>query len=247
MDSDKEIAIELRGVDISAGSRLLMAGVGAILRRATLCALIGRNGAGKSTLLHAIAGLRPIRGGQILVGGRDLRELDRRELARQVAVVTTERIRVPSLSCRDIVAMGRAPYTNWMGHIQAVDREIVDAALESVGMADYARRPMTTMSDGECQRVMIARAIAQDTPVILLDEPTSFLDMPGRYALAELLGSLVRDRGKAILFSTHELDIASRTTDRTWIIDTPALVDVASADLVGQGYINRIFQIPVLP
>lgn len=243
MDSDTKNAIELRGLTVGVGERILLAGVDASLPAGTLCALIGRNGAGKSTLLRCLAGLDRPRGGAVLIGGTDIARLDPRSLACTVAFVNTERVRVPSLSCRDIVAMGRAPYTNWFGRMQASDRETVDRALELVGMQDYASRAMTTMSDGECQRVMIARAIAQDTPVILLDEPTSFLDMPGRYALAELLGRLVAREGKTILFSTHELDIASRATGRTWVIDSPRLLDLPSERLVEDGHIERIFGI----
>ena len=127
--------------------------------------------------------------------------------------------------------------------MQAADHEAVDSALATVGMSDFADRLISTLSDGECQRVMIARAIAQDAPVILLDEPTSFLDMPGRYELAELLRSLTAGSGKTILFSTHELDIASRLTDDTWIIDAGELIAVRSADFVSQGYVQRIFGI----
>lgn len=243
MDSDKKIMVELRDLCVRAGERVLIESANVALRAGTLCALVGRNGSGKSTLLRTICGLRPATGGEVMIGGRELRRLSPRELARTVAFVNTERVRVPSLTCRDIVAMGRAPYTNWVGRMQASDREIVDHALETVGMAGFGGRALTTMSDGECQRVMIARAIAQATPVILLDEPTSFLDMPGRYSLARLLGELTATEGKTVLFSTHELDIASDMTGETWIIDTPRLLDVESGRLVTDGYISRIFGI----
>jgi iron complex transport system ATP-binding protein len=141
------------------------------------------------------------------------------------------------------VALGRAPYTNWIGRLQAVDREIVADALAKVGMSDFARKTMDRMSDGECQRVMIARALAQQTPVILLDEPTAFLDMPNRYELCRLLQRLAHDEQKAIIFSTHELDIASKMCDAIALIDTPTLLNQPSAEMVASGAIERLFGI----
>lgn len=162
--------------------------------------MLGRNGSGKSTLLRTIAGLGKIKGGNILIDGKVLACLKPDELARTVSFVTTEKIRIPNLKCRDIVALGRAPYTNWIGRLQARDEEIVDGALELLGMSEYADRTMDQMSDGECQRIMIARALAQDTPVILLDEPTSFLDLPNRYELGILLRDLAHRQNKCVFF-----------------------------------------------
>ena len=164
------------------------------------------------------------------------------DLAKTIAFVNTERTRIANLRCQDVVATGRAPYTNWIGHLQEIDKEIVFRALASVGMSDYAQRTMDTMSDGECQRVMIARALAQDTPTILLDEPTSFLDMPNRYELVALLRHLAHDEGKCVLFSTHELDIAMLLCDSIALLDRPALRCMPTEDMRGSGYIDRLFQ-----
>lgn len=142
-------------------------------------------------------------------------------MAKTLAFVTTERTRIANLKCKDVVAIGRAPYTNWIGKMQEADKEIVMRSLASVGMEAYAERTMDKMSDGECQRIMIARALAQDTSIILLDEPTSFLDMPNRYELCTLLARLAHDEGKCILFSTHELDIALSLADAIALIDPP--------------------------
>ena len=162
-------------------------------------------------------------------------------LAATVAFVTTERVRIPNLRCRDVVALGRAPYTNWIGRMQPEDACIVERSLRSVGMAEYAGRTMDRMSDGECQRVMIARARAQQTPVILLDEPTSFLDLPNRYELCTLLGRLARDEGKCILFSTHELDIALTLCDSVALLDPPRLHHLPTAEMIRSGHIERLF------
>ena len=125
-----------------------------------------------------------------------------------------------------MVALGRAPYTNWLGLLQPEDRKIVDNAIQLVGMSGYAEKTMDKMSDGECQRIMIARALAQDTPVILLDEPTAFLDLPNRYELCLLLKKLAQEEGKCILFSTHDLDIALSLCDSIMLIDNPYMYPI---------------------
>lgn len=234
--------IELKDFAIGYDGRTLLAGANATFKDGRLTALIGRNGTGKSTLLRAIAGLNPHYSGTVLLEGRDLRKMLPGETAKTLAFVNTERVRIANLRCEDVVAIGRALYTNWMGRIQDADREIVARSLEAVGMSDYARRTMDTMSDGECQRIMIARALAQDTPIILLDEPTSFLDMPNRYELVTLLRRLSHDAGKCIVFSTHELDIAMQLCDSIALIDTPQLHCLPTPEMRASGHIERLFQ-----
>lgn len=216
--------IQLRDFSIGYKGRQLLAGVNASFGRGRLTALIGRNGSGKSTLLRAMAALPgAAHSGSISIDGRDIADVARHSLARTLAFVATGRTRIACMRCVDVVAMGRAPYTNWIGRMQPADEEAVMGALEAVGMASYAGRMMDSMSDGECQRVMIARALAQDTPVILLDEPTSFLDVPNRHELCALLARLAHDGGRCIVFSTHELDIALRRADDIALIAPPSL------------------------
>lgn len=164
-------------------------------------------------------------------------------MARRLAFVNTERTRIPNLRCRDVVAMGRAPYTNWIGRLSENDALAVDDALRAINMQDYADRTMDRMSDGECQRIMIARALAQDTPNILLDEPTSFLDLPNRYRLVELLGELAHSRNKCIIFSTHELDIALRRTDRIALLADCTLTNLTAEEMNESGLIPDKFGI----
>ena len=235
--------IRLENISLGYGARRLLEGVTTHFEAGTLTALIGRNGAGKSTLLRALAGLEPLQAGAITIGGTPIAELDGAEAARRVAFVATDKVRIANLPCEDLVALGRAPYTNWIGRLQDVDREIVADALAKVGMSDFARKTMDRMSDGECQRVMIARALAQQTPVILLDEPTAFLDMPNRYELCRLLQRLAHDEQKAIIFSTHELDIASKMCDSIALIDTPHLLHQSAAEMTAGGAIERLFGI----
>lgn len=235
--------IRLENISLGYGARTLIEGATAHFEAGTLTALIGRNGAGKSTLLRALAGLEPLQAGAITIDGRSIAELDGMEAARRVAFVATDKVRIANLPCEDLVALGRAPYTNWIGRLQAIDREIVADALAKVGMSEFAHKTMDRMSDGECQRVMIARALAQQTPVILLDEPTAFLDMPNRYELCRLLQRLAHDEKKAILFSTHELDIATKMCDSIALIDTPKLLHQPAAEMVASGAIERLFGI----
>ena len=185
----------------------------------TLTALVGRNGAGKSTLLRAIAAIDNPAEGSVLLKGENLHKLNAEQRAKLISFVSTQRVRIANMLCQDVVAIGRAPYTNWVGSMQPDDVEIVNNALAAVGMSDFAARPIDTLSDGECQRVMIARALAQQTPVILLDEPTAFLDIPNRFEICRLLAHLAHNQGKTIIFSTHDIDAALPVCDAIAVID----------------------------
>ena len=233
--------IRLENITVGYGERVLLSDVSLEFAAGTLTALVGRNGTGKSTLLKAITGLGQYASGEVFLGGKPLSTLSTAEMSRTIAFVNTERVRIANLSCRDLVSMGRAPYTNWIGKMLPEDEEIVMRSLSLVGMESYALRTLDRMSDGECQRVMIARALAQQTPVILLDEPTSFLDMPNRYELCSLLADLAHNEGKCILFSTHELDIAISLCDTIALIDTPSLHHLPVDEMVHSGHIERLF------
>ena len=233
--------IRLNDLTIGYGHRILLQHASATIPAGELVALVGRNGTGKSTLLRAIAGFGERLGGEIRLDGHSLETLSPQQLATTVSFVTTERVRIPNLRCEDVVALGRAPYTNWIGRVQEQDKAIVERSLELVGMAAFAGKTMDRMSDGECQRVMIARALAQDTPIILLDEPTSFLDLPNRYELATLLRRLAHDEGKCLLFSTHDLDVALGLCDAVALIDTPDLHCLPASDMASSGHIERLF------
>ena len=233
--------IRLEHISLGYGSRRLLDDASATFEHGTLTALLGRNGAGKSTLLRAIASLGNLDGGTVSLGGDDIKRLHPEQIARLVSFVTTDKVRIPNLTCQDVVALGRAPYTNWIGRMQDIDREIVAEALAAVVMSDFANKTMDAMSDGECQRVMIARALAQQTPIILLDEPTAFLDLPTRHEICSLLHRLAHEDGKTILFSTHDLDIAMSQCDMAAIIDSPNLIHKPMSDV--RDDISRIFGI----
>lgn len=233
--------IRFENLTLGYGSRTLIDSLSGHIPSGGLTALVGRNGTGKSTLLRAIAALGPKQRGEIILCGKRIEELSPTEMAKTVALVTTDKVRITNLRCRDVVALGRAPYTNWIGRIQPQDEAIVGEALASVGMSDYADRTMDSMSDGECQRIMIARALAQQTSIILLDEPTAFLDMPNRYELCTLLRRLAHEERKCILFSTHELDIALELCDSIALISPPQLHILPTEEMVRSGHIERLF------
>lgn len=188
------------------------------LRAGELCALIGRNGQGKSTIIRTLVGLQPKLGGEYLILGNKCHKYSIKERARLISYVATDTVKVGHLKVRDLVEMGRYPYTNWMGGLTQTDRIKVDHALELVGMTRFQNNFVAKLSDGERQRVMIARCIAQDTPIIILDEPTAFLDLPNKYELVLLLKNLAHEENKCILFSTHDMSTAFQIVDRIWVV-----------------------------
>lgn len=233
--------IHFENLTLGYGDSILINKLSGNITGGTLTALVGRNGTGKSTLLRAIAGIGQPYEGTIELNKHDLQSISTTELATTISFVTTDKVRIANLRSRDVVALGRAPYTNWIGRMQAQDRKIVDEALASVGMSDYADKTMDQMSDGECQRIMIARALAQQTPIILLDEPTAFLDMPNRYELCSLLSRLAHDEHKCIVFSTHELDIALELCDAIALIAPPQVHILPTDEMIRSGHIERLF------
>ena len=233
--------IQLKDLTLGYEQRTLLEKVSAHITGGQLVALLGRNGTGKSTLLRAVMGLEKPQNGEIILHGNNIASLKPEELARNISFVTTDKVRIANLRCRDVVALGRTPYTNWLGQLQGEDKEKVDNAMHLVGMDSYAEKTMDKMSDGECQRIMIARALAQDTPVILLDEPTAFLDLPNRYELCLLLRKLTQKEGKCILFSTHDLDIALSLCDTIMLIDNPQLYSLPTNEMITSGHIERLF------
>lgn len=216
--------------------------------RLTLCAgevtcLLGANGAGKSTLLRTIAGLQPPIAGDVFVGGRSLVGIPRRELAKTISAVYTERTLAGALTVRETVALGRQPYTGFFGRLSAADNEIVDHAMTATGISGMADRYLATLSDGERQKAMIARAVAQETPIMLLDEPTSFLDVASRLETTDLLRRLAFENNKAILVSTHDIADAMAIASRLWLVMPDHRVIEGSPDrLIADGAMDRLFE-----
>lgn len=184
-----------------------------------LVCLLGPNGAGKSTLLRTLCGFQPPIEGTVTISGSDITTMSAAEVARLVSVVLTDRPLTPSLTAAEMVGMGRAPYTGFWGRLSDEDRRLVSEAMQAVGIAPLATRRMGRLSDGERQKVMIAKALAQHTPVIVLDEPTAFLDYPSKVAVMKTLARLAHDEGKTILMSTHDLELAAQLGDELMKIE----------------------------
>jgi iron complex transport system ATP-binding protein len=233
----RDLAIGYDAAGVVAG------GIRASLEAGELACLIGPNGSGKSTLLRTLAGLQPPLGGSIRIGGRELSELKPGELARQLAVVLTDEVSVGHITAEELVALGRSPYTDWTGRLTARDREMVRWAIDEVGAGSLAGRSVDALSDGERQRLMIARALAQDPQVLILDEVTAFLDLPRRVDVMRILRRLARTTGKAVLLSTHELDLALRSADRVWLLAPNGVLQTgAPEDLVLRGDFAEVFR-----
>ncbi|MGI4864274.1 MAG: ABC transporter ATP-binding protein [Janthinobacterium lividum] len=207
-----------------------------------LVALLGPNGAGKSTLLRTLAGLQPPLTGRLDLGSTALVNLSASDRARQLSIVLTDRVEASNLTVLELVRLGRHPHTSWLGGLTAHDEAQVQAALAATDTAGFAPRQVGELSDGERQKVLLARALAQDTPIILLDEPTAHLDLPNRVSLMRLLHRLARETGKAILLSTHELDLALQAADRIWLLPTDGQLRIGTPeDLVLSGTFAAAF------
>ncbi len=218
-------------------------GIDAALYPGELVCLIGPNGAGKSTLMRTLAGMQTPLEGIVRLGEDDVRDLPPRELARRLSLVLTERVEAAGMRAIELVALGRQPYTSWIGDLSAHDEQVIRQALQQVGAAELADRLLDELSDGERQKIMIARALAQEPVVMLLDEPTAFLDLPRRAEIMAMLRRLARETGRAILLSTHDLDLALRSADRIWLLPKGGRLQTgAPEDLVLSGAFERAFR-----
>ena len=201
------------------------------LKSGQLACLIGENGIGKSTLLKTLTGFLPKLKGSLLLGNRDIESFSQRELARQVSIVLTQKPDVQNLTIEEIIGLGRSPYTGFFGRLRAEDRKVVDDAIATMGIEKLRGRMIQTLSDGERQKVMIAKALAQETPVILLDEPTAFLDFPSKAETFQSLQRMAHERDKLILLSTHDLELAVRFADSLLEVKKGTLQTVSASEV----------------
>jgi iron complex transport system ATP-binding protein len=193
--------------------KVVAKGLDGVIQSGELICLLGRNGVGKSTLLRTLSAFLPPLQGNVLLQGKSLGDYTDQQLSRLIGVVLTEKLQVRNMKVEELVAMGRAPYTGFWGVLSETDRQVVDDAIRQVGVEALRGRLVQSLSDGERQKVMIAKALAQETPVILLDEPTAFLDYPSKKEMFQMLAQLCHEQGKAVLVSTHDLDIALPIAD----------------------------------
>lgn len=213
------------------------------LRAGELVCLIGPNGSGKSTLLRTLTGLQKPLSGKTLIDGKEIIKLKQLEKALLIALVLTERIEIENATVYNLVSLGRHPHSNWWGNITDEEDAIIREAIEMVHLTHKIHQNINELSDGERQRAMIAKALAQDTPIIMLDEPTAHLDLPNRVEIMLLLHRLAHKTDKAILLSTHELDLALQAADRIWLMSADKGVECGvPEDLVFNGSFNRAFE-----
>ncbi|MBG0861061.1 MAG: ABC transporter ATP-binding protein [Bacteroidales bacterium] len=220
--------------------KILLPPLNATAARGEMVAVIGRNGIGKSTLLRTLVGLQQPIGGTITISGKELTGYSRLGMARVAGYISTENVRVNNMKIIDLVALGRYPHTNWTGRITTKDREEVYKAIERTGLNGLENRFVSELSDGERQRAMIARVLAQDTEIMVMDEPTAFLDITNRFEVVNLMHELTQ-RGKTILFSTHDFNIAMRQADKIWLMLGTELAEGAPEDLVLGGTFEQLF------
>ena len=211
------------------------------LQSGELVCLIGQNGVGKSTLLKTVAGLLKPLEGKIFVENKDVFQLTASQKAKKISLVLTDKIEIENATVYDIVSYGRHPYTDRWGNLSDLDREKISEAINLVHLNNKKEELFSELSDGEKQRVMIAKALAQDTEIIILDEPTAHLDLPNRVEIMLLLHSLAHRSPKAILLSTHELDLALQAADRIWLMSNGKMESGMPEDLVLNGNFERAF------
>jgi len=232
---------------ISGKSRkALLPPLNATAGKGELIAVIGRNGIGKSTLLRTLTGLQPGISGSILYYGKSINEYSRISLAREVGYISTEIVKISNMSVYDLVALGRFPHTNWIGKIETEDDKIIESALEKTSMSGFSKKNVSELSDGERQKVMIARILAQDTGIMIMDEPTAFLDIGSRYEIMHLLHQLSRYNKKTIIFSTHDLQMAVNQADKIWLVLDNNLTEGAPEDLIITGAFDHLFDLSLV-
>jgi iron complex transport system ATP-binding protein len=230
------------GYSEKSNQKLLHSNLDIALMPGELICMMGPNGAGKSTLLKTLAGFIPMQAGDAFIGDRSIKTLRERDLSHKVSVVLTEKLSIDDFTVRQLVSLGRYPYTGFFGRLSDEDHAITNQALIETGLEQFADRKLSHLSDGEKQKAMIAKALAQETPILILDEPTAFLDLPGRIEIMRLLRQLTVHKNKGILVTTHDLEQALRFADKLWLIaQGKPMVCGSPEDLLLQGHIESFF------
>ncbi|MFB9052632.1 ABC transporter ATP-binding protein [Formosa undariae] len=239
--------IILKTEDLSIGYRskhrdhTISKDINIALGKGELIGLVGGNGIGKSTMLRTLTNTQPALSGQVFINNKDVTIYDALELAQVLSIVFTEKITSKNLSVFELVALGRQPYTNWIGTLSDLDLEKVMHALQLTNIEDLKHKKCFELSDGQLQKVMISRALAQDTDLIILDEPTTHLDMYHKAYTLKLLQKLAKETGKTILFSSHEIDLAIQLCDKMIVMTPENVVSDAPCNLIQQGVFSTLF------
>lgn len=242
----KQKTIELQNLSIGyitkKERKIVAEGITANIQSGELTCLLGANGIGKSTLLRTLSAFQPKLAGEVFVQGKEISSYTEKQLSTLLSVVLTEKCDVKNMSARELIGLGRSPYTGFWGTLNEYDKQMVDKAISLVKIENLAHRMVDTLSDGERQKVMIAKALAQDTPIIFLDEPTAFLDFPSKVEIMQLLHRLSRETNKTIFLSTHDLELALQIADKIWLIDKQSSVTIGTPeDLSLSGKLSSFF------
>jgi len=238
--------LEIKSLSVSYGPRRVLREVSFGLPAGSILAVIGPNGAGKTTLIRVLSGIITPQSGQILVDGRDLNRLSTPERARRIAVVPQARLLPPAFSAWETVLLGRTPHLNWLGQTSAQDEVITRQAMERTHTYDLAERPVGELSGGEQQRLLLARALAQAAPILLMDEPTAHLDLQYQFSLLEEVRGLARQEKLAVLVVLHDLNLVARYADQVALLVEGKVEALGKPDEVLTGDIlSKAYSIPL--
>lgn len=229
------------GFETGKSRRILLPPLSGSAEHGELIAVIGKNGIGKSTLIRTLTGLQAPLSGELTIDGKLISEYSRIGLSTRIGYISTEIVRVSNMKVYDLVSLGRFPHTNWLGRIDSYDNEVIIDSIAKTGMSEFRKRPVTELSDGERQRAMIAMVLAQDADIMLMDEPTAFLDLSSKFEIIHLLHELTRSRRKTIIFSTHDLATAVSQADKIWLLKEAGLSEGAPEDLMLDGSFKTLF------
>lgn len=245
IEAKPNIVLETKNISIGYTSKkktsVIAEAINITLKKGQLVGLVGANGIGKSTLLRTLTNVQKPLSGDIYINSKSLTDYGPIDLAKQLSLVLTEQVASKNLSVFELVALGRQPYTNWMGNLSQDDIDIINKALEQTNIQALKTKKCFELSDGQLQKVMIARALAQDTDLIILDEPTTHLDMYHKAYILKLLQKLSKDTGKTILFSSHEIDLAIQLCDSIIVMNENEVVSGPSCQLISKGTFNTLF------
>ena len=238
---DEKTYLEAKALTIGYSNLTLAKKLNFQLNKGELAAIVGANGIGKSTLLRTLANLQPKLEGDMLVKGNNSNSLTNAELAKILSVVLTEPVASKNLTVQELIALGRQPHTNWLGHITEGDKKIIRKSLKIFELQEIRHKKCHELSDGQLQRVLIARAMAQDTSIILLDEPTTHLDLHHKVYILKLLQQLAHEYQKTILFTTHEIGLAIQLCDKMLVLDADRNPFGEPCHLIEEGHFERLF------
>jgi iron complex transport system ATP-binding protein len=243
MNGIVEIVNLALGYKAKKGEKQIANHLSATVLKGQLTCLLGANGVGKSTLLRTLSGFQPQLSGDIFVLEKPIKAYSNKELSQIIGVVLTDKADIGNLTVREVISLGRNPYTGFWGKLSDADETLIDRAIAWVKITALAQRPIHTLSDGERQKVMIAKALAQETPIIFLDEPTAFLDFPSKIEIMRLLHSLTRQTDKTIFLTTHDLELALQIADKLWLMKKDAgIIAGTPEELIADGNIENFFQ-----